>query len=211
MDPKALFQITYGLYLLTAQEGGRDNGCIINTVMQVAEKPVRVAISVLKNNLTHDMVKNTGKFNVSAISTEADFELFRRFGMQSGRNVDKFSGFDAVRRSKNGLLRLTKCANMYLSAEVVEVVDLGTHSLFIAEVTEAEVLSDGISCSYSYYQAMIKPKPQPVGKTEKKKWVCEVCGWVYDEEETGIPWEDLPEDFVCPLCKHGKADFSPVG
>lgn len=211
MDPKALFQITYGLYLLTAQEGGRDNGCIINTVMQVAEKPVRVAISVLKNNLTHDMVKNTGKFNVSAISTEADFELFRRFGMQSGRNVDKFSGFEAVRRSKNGLLRLTKYANMYLSAEVVEVMDLGTHSLFIAEVKEAEVLSDGISCSYSYYQAMIKPKPQPVSKTGKKKWVCDVCGWVYDEEETGIPWEDLPEDFVCPLCKHGKADFSPVG
>ncbi len=211
MDPKALFQITYGLYLLTAQENGKDNGCIINTVTQVAERPVRVAVSVLKKNLTHDMIQSTGKFNVSAISTEADFQLFRRFGMQSGRSEDKFGGFTAVGRSENGLLHLTKYANMYLSAEVVQTIDLGSHSLFIAEVTEAELLSDAIPCSYSYYQAMIKPKPQPSKTPEKKKWVCDVCGWVYDEEETGIKWEDLPDDFVCPLCKHGKADFSPVG
>ena len=208
MDQKALFQITYGLYLLTAQENGKDNGCIINTVVQVAEKPVRIAVSVLKNNLTHDMVKRTGKFNVCAISTDANFDLFRHFGMQSGKNMDKFANFDSALRSENGLLRLAKFSNMYLSADVVQTMDLGTHSLFIAEVTEGEVLSQGIPCSYSYYQAMITPQPV---KSSKKKWVCDVCGWVYDEEETGIKWEDLPEDFVCPLCKHGKSDFSPMG
>ncbi len=211
MDPKALFKISYGLYLLTAREGEKDNGCIINTAVQVAENPIRAAISVQKGNLTCQIIKNTGKFNISALSTQANFELFRHFGMQSGRNVDKFADFSAVERSKNGLLRLNQFSNMYLSARVVESLDLGTHCLFIAQVEAAETLNEAPSCTYTYYQSHIKPKPQaPKAQEAKKKWVCDVCGWVYEEEKTGIAWEELPDDFVCPLCKHGKADFSPL-
>lgn len=208
MDLKALYKITYGLYLLTAREGSKDNGCIINTVMQVAENPVRLAVSVLKKNLTHDMIQSTGKLALSALTTEADFALFRRFGMQSGRMTDKFADFPYVTDCGNGLLRLTAFCNMYLRAKVVQTVDLGTHSLFIAEVEEAQNLSQAESCTYSYYQAHIKPRPAV--KPEGKKWVCDVCGWIYDEAATGIPWEELPEDFLCPLCKHGKGDFSPI-
>ena len=206
MDPKALYKITYGLYLLTAQEACKDNGCIINTVMQVADR--RIAISVLKRNLTHDMLQSTGKFNLSALSKETDFEFYRRFGMQSGRAVDKFAGFPHLVRAENGLLRLTEYSNMYLCAKVLQTVDLGSHSLFLAEVEDAQILSQAESCTYDYYQTHIKP--HPVKKSTGKKWVCDVCGWVYDEATTGVPWEDLPDDFVCPLCKHGKEDFSPI-
>ena len=208
MDPKAMYKITYGLYLLTAQKDGRDNGCIINTVMQVAENPVRVAISVQKKTLTHDMIQSSGGFTVSALSTEANFQLFHRFGMQTGRTTDKFADFPYVTPAENGLLRLTKFSNMYLTAKVLEQVNLGTHSLFIAAVEEARSLSDSDPCTYSYYQAHIKPRPDTTPKG--KKWVCDVCGWVYNEADTGIPWEALPDNFVCPLCKHGKGDFSPI-
>ncbi len=200
MNPKALFNITYGLYVLTARQGEKDNGCIINSVMQVAEKPVRLALSVSKQNLTCDMIRQTGIFNVSALTTEAEFDLFRRFGFQSGRDADKFEGLSGVKRSENGLTYLTECTNAFLSAKVVEMQDLGTHYLFIAEVTDGEVLGDGWACSYAYYQADIKPKPAPV---KKKSWVCEICGYVHEGDE-------VPDDFICPICKHGKEAFKLV-
>ena len=198
MDNKALYKLTYGLFLLTAKEGGKDNGCIINTAIQVANNPTRISIAVQKNNFTHDMVLATGVFNVSSIATTADFELFKRFGMQSGRDVNKFDGFADVNRSENGILYLTKSANMYLSAKVTEHFDLGSHTLFIGELTDAQVLNEDASCSYGFYQSDIKPKPVP--KTEKRSWTCSVCGYVYEGDE-------VPEDFECPLCHHGKEDF----
>ena len=200
MNKKALYNITYGLYLLSAREGGRDNGCIINTAVQVANDPTRVAISVIQKNLTHDMIKASGKFNLSAISSDAPFEVFKHFGMQSGRNVDKFAGMKDIARSENGLYYLTHYANAFLSCRVLESVDLGSHTLFIAEVTDGEVLSSEASCTYGYYQSDIKPKPAPA---EKKGWVCAICGYVHEGEE-------LPEDFVCPLCHHGREDMKPL-
>ena len=198
MDNKALYKLTYGLFLLTAKEGDKDNGCIINTAIQVANNPTRISIAVQKGNHTHDMVLNTGEFNVSAISTAADFELFKRFGMQSGRDVDKFEGFTDVNRSDNGILYLTKGSNMYMSAKVTEHFDLGSHTLFVGELIDAQVLAEAASCTYGYYQSDIKPKPAP--KTEKRTWVCSVCGYVYEGDE-------VPDDFECPLCHHGKSDF----
>ena len=200
MDTKALFNITYGLYVLTVKQGEKDNGCIVNSVMQVAEKPVRLAVSVSKQNLTCEMLKESGVFNLSCLTTEADFELFKRFGFQSGRDADKFQGMSGLKRSENGLYYLSENTNAFLSGKVVEMSDLGTHMLFIAEVTDGEVLSDGWGCSYAYYQADIKPKPAPA---KKKSWVCEVCGYVYEGEE-------VPDDFVCPICKHGKEAFRPA-
>lgn len=201
MDPKALFSITYGLYLLTAREDGQDNGCIINTAVQVASEPLRISISVIKKNKTHEMIRNTGVFNLSAITSEADFVLFQRFGMQSGRDVDKFAGYTAVERSANGLTYLTSMCSAYLSARVVQEIDLGSHTLFIAEVTDGEVLSDGWACTYAYYQADIKPKPV---QTARRSWVCTICGYVYEGDE-------VPEDFLCPRCNHGREDFQLVG
>ena len=199
MDPKALFKLTYGLYLLTARENGKDNGCIINTAIQVANEPARVSIAVIKKNLTCDMILNTGIFNVSAIDTRADFGLFQRFGMRTGRETDKFDGFPSAARSGNGLYYLTSFANGYLSAKVTEWHDLGTHMLFIAEVTDGEVLGNEPSVTYGYYQSDIKPKP-----AQKKGWVCSVCGYVYEGDE-------VPDDFECPICHHGKSDFVPAG
>ena len=201
MDPKALYKFTYGLYLLTTQENGRDNGCIINTAIQTASEPTRISVAVIRGNKTCEMIQNSGVFNISAITTTAGFDLFQRFGMQSGRDADKFSGFSGAARSANGLYYLTEHANMFLSAEVTEQHDLGSHILFIGEVTDGQVLSDGIGCTYGYYQSDIKPKPQ---KTEKKQWVCSVCGYVYEGDE-------VPDDYLCPLCKHGKEDFQLVG
>jgi rubrerythrin len=201
MDKRALFKIPYGLYLLSACEGGKDNACIVNTAAQVANDPVRICVSVIKNNLTCDMISATGKFCVSAITPDASFELFKRFGMQSGRDVDKFGGFDGVVRSDNGLYRLSVNSNMYLCADVTESHDLGSHVLFIGEVTAGEVISDAETCTYGFYQSDIKPRPV---KTEKKQWVCSVCGYVYEGEE-------VPDDFICPLCNHGKEDFVLAG
>ena len=200
MDPKSLFKITYGLYLLSVQENGKDNACIINTVMQVANDPVRIAISVIKQNKTHEMLASTGIFNLSAITTEADFALFQRFGMQSGRDADKFAGFPHTARSANGLTYLTRMANSYLSGKVVDSMDLGTHTLFIAEITDGQVLSEGWGCTYAYYQADIKPKPV---QTVKRSWVCSICGYGYEGDE-------LAEAFLCRLCNHGKEDFQLV-
>ena len=198
MDQKAFYMLTYGLFLLTAREEGRDNGCIINTAIQAANDPPRLAFSVQKGNLTHDMIARTGAFAISSISTSATFDLFRRFGMQSGREVDKFEGFDDVERGANDLLYLTRGANMTMSGRVVDQMDLGSHTLFIGEVGDAVVLSEEPSCTYAYYQSDIKPQKQ-----EKKGWDCTVCGYGYE----GDP---LPADFICPWCKHGAEDFEPV-
>jgi len=201
MDNNALFKLTYGLFLLTSWEDGKDNGCIINTAMQIASNPTRISIAVQKTNLTHDMILHTGICNISSISKTADFELFQRFGMQSGRDTDKFADFNGVSRSENGLLYLTEHSNMYISAKVTERFDLGSHTLFIAEITDAQVLSEEESCSYAYYQSDIKAKT--VAKTEKRSWTCSVCGYVYEGDE-------IPADFECPLCHHGKEDFVPT-
>lgn len=195
MNQKALYQITYGLYLLTAHADERDNGCVINTAIQVANNPTRVSVAVIKNNLTHDMIAKTGVFNVSAISKDATFALFQRFGMQSGRDADKFEGFDGAKRGENGLLYLTDGACMMLSCRVTEQHDMGSHTLFVGELTAAEVLSDTEPCTYAYYQSDIKPR-----KKAKKGWVCTVCGYVYEGDE-------LPKDYVCPICKHGPEAF----
>ena len=197
MDEKVLYKLTYGLFLLTSKENDTDNGCIINTAIQVANNPTRIVIASLKNNKTHDMILNTGVFNISSITTQAEFDLFKRFGMQSGRDVNKFENFENVARSANGLYYLTAAANMYISARVTECVDLGSHTLFVAEVTDGEVLSDEPSCTYGFYQSDIKPKPVA---SKQHTWTCSVCGYVYEGE-------DMPDDFECPLCHHGKEDF----
>ena len=201
MNTKALYKLTYGVYLLSAKDGERDNGCIINTAVQVANSPTRISIAVIKSNLTHDLIQATGVFNISAISEDAPYELFKHFGMQSGRDVDKFADFNEVSRSKNGLYYLNKWANAFMSLKVVDSVDLGSHTLFIGELVDGEVLSEKPSCSYAYYQSEIKnsvPKPEA-----KKGWRCKICGYVYEGEE-------LPADYICPICKHPAEDFERI-
>ena len=198
MNNKALYNLTYGVYLLSAKENGRDNACIINTAVQVANNPTRISIAAIKGNLTHDMIAATGECNLSAISTDAPYALFQHFGMQSGRDVDKFADFKDVSRSENGLYYLTQWSNAFLSLKVTESHDLGSHTLFIGELVDAEVLSSNTSCTYGYYQTTIKKSaPKPV---VKKGWRCKVCGYVYEGET-------LPENYVCPICKHGSEDF----
>ena len=199
MDNSALYKLTYGLFLLTAREAGKDNGCIINTAMQVASNPPRISFAVQKTNLTHDMILRSGICNVSSISTTADFELFRQFGMQSGRESDKFAEFRAVNRSENGVLYLTEHTNMYISAKVTEHFELGSHTLFVAELTDAVVLSEEESCSYAYYQDNIKVRPAE--KSAQRSWTCSICGYVYEGEE-------VPDGYECPLCHHGKEYFA---
>lgn len=199
LDPKAMFSLSYGLFVLTAKEGDKDNGCIVNTVIQITDSPKRIIAVVNKSNYTHDMILNTKEFNVSVLSTSTPFDVFKRFGFVSGRDTDKFAGFDEP-RSVNGIKYIQQHANAFMSGKVIEAVDVGTHTIFIADVTEAKVLSDEKSVTYEYYFANIKPKPQP---EKKKGYVCKICGYVYEGEE-------LPEDFVCPWCKHGAADFEPM-
>lgn len=196
MDANALFKLSYGLFVLSAKDGEKDNGCIINTVMQVTDSPKQVCIAVNKQNFTCEMIQKTGKFNLSILSEKAQFDLFKQFGFQSGRNADKFDGIKCE-RSENGLLYLTEQSNAYLSCSVVSESDLGTHIMFVASVDDAAVLNDDPSVTYDYYHKNIKPAPQ---KTEKKKYVCKICGYVYEGDE-------LPADFVCPWCKHGAEDF----
>ncbi len=201
-DMSALFKIGYGLYVITTKDGKRDNGMIVNTVSQVTSSPNRIAVCINKQNYTHHIVKQSGIMNLNCLSVEAPFSVFERFGFQSGRNADKFEGSDfEVLRSDNGLRFLSKYINAMMSLKVESYVDLDTHGMFICTVTEARVLSDKDTMTYTYYQSNVKPKPQTEGK---KGWVCKVCGYVYEGDE-------LPEDFVCPLCKHGAADFEPVG
>lgn len=196
---EAMTQLSYGLYVLTAREGEKDNGCIVNVVQQVTDGPLQVIVTVNKKNYTHDMIVNSGQLNVSMLTEETPMKVFEHFGFQSGREVDKFAQSEEVRRSGNGLLYIPKYTNGYLSGEVKQMVDLGTHTMFIAEVTESEKLSNEASLTYSYYQQNIKPK-RTSGGERKTQWVCQVCGYVYEGEE-------MPEDFECPWCKHGKSDF----
>ena len=201
-DPTALFKLSYGLFVVTTREGEKDNGCITNTCIQVASNPNRLAIAVNKQNFTHDLIARTGVFNVSVLTETANFDLFKRFGFASGRDTDKFAGFTAVKRTANGLLAVTESVNAVFSGHVVEAVDCGSHTLFVADITESEVLPGAPSVTYAYYFAHIKPKPQPKVE-EKTKWVCKVCGYEYEGEE-------MPDDYTCPLCKHGKEDFEKV-
>ena len=203
MNKKATRALTYGLFVLTAQEDGRDNGCIINTAQQVTTDPNRITIAVNKANFTHDMVLATGAFNVSVISEEADFALFQHFGFQTGREVDKFAGYADCVRSENGLYYVTKGTNAYFSAQVENTIDLGTHTLFIANVTDLDVLSGAASATYSYYQSQIKPKPEATKTEGRPAWRCKVCGYIYEGET-------LPADFICPLCKHPAEDFEKI-
>ncbi len=198
-DMTALFKIGYGLYVVTSNDGTKDNGLIVNTVTQLTDNPYRVAVSINKSNYSHHVIKQTGKMNVCCLSTEAPFKVFETFGFQSGRAVDKFKGCDVL-RSDNGLVFLPRYINAFLSLKVEQYVDLGTHGMFICSVTEARVISDAETMTYTYYQKNVKPKPKTEGK---KGWVCKICGYVYEGDE-------LPEDFVCPLCKHGAADFEPI-
>ena len=202
IEPNALFKLSYGLFVLTARDGGKDNGCIINTVTQLTDTPKRLTIAVNKQNYTHDMIMKTGIFNVSVLTEEAPFKLFQHFGFHSGRDTDKFSDFADAERSENGLYRLNRYANAFLSCKVVDTYDYGTHTLFVADITEARVLNNAPSITYAYYFAHTKPKPQPADP-DKKGWICKICGYVYEGEI-------LPPDFICPLCKHGAADFEPL-
>ena len=204
-NEKAMYALTYGLFILTARQGERDNGCIVNTVGQVTIAPNRITVAMDKANLTHDMIAETGEFTVSVLSEKAKFDLFRRFGFQSGRDVDKFAGFGGAERGENGILYVTEGANAWMSGKVVSSVDLGTHTLFLADVLDADMLSEVPSVTYAYYQAHIKPKPQAPARQsgDKKRWVCRVCGYIYEGDT-------LPEDFICPICKHPASDFEQM-
>ena len=198
-DSKALFNIGYGLYVVTTHDGVRDNGLIVNTVCQVTSTPERVAVTVNKSNYSHDTIKNTGKMNVNCLSTDAPFKVFEAFGFVSGRDVDKFKDC-SPRRSENGLVVLPKYINSFMSLAVEEYIDIGTHGMFICTVTEAEVISTLETMTYTYYHKHVKPKPEA---QKKKGYICTVCGYIHDEAE-------LPADFVCPICKHGAEDFEEL-
>lgn len=199
-DMTALFKIGYGLYVVTSHDGTKDNGLIVNTVSQLTDNPQRVAVNINKRNYSHDVIKKTGVMNVNCLDVSAPFSVFQTFGFQSGRTADKFAGIDEL-RSDNGLRFLPRYINAFMSLKVENYIDLDSHGLFICSVTEARVISDRDTMTYTYYQNHVKPKPQTEGK---KGFVCKVCGWVYEGDT-------LPDDIVCPLCKHGAADFEPIG
>lgn len=204
MNDKTMHKLSYGLFVLTAHDGGKDNGCIINTAIQLTTNPQRISIAVNKANHTHDMIMNSKNFTVSIISEEASFDLFKHFGFQSGKDVDKFEGFTDCKRGYNNCNIITKGTNGYIAAWVDQTIDLGTHTLFLALVTDMEILSEVPSTTYTYYQNHIKPKPQPKAEnTGKTIWRCTVCGYEYEGEE-------LPADFICPICKHPASDFVKV-
>ena len=195
----ALFNIGYGLYVITSNDGKRDNGMIGNTVAQVASSPNRIMVSINKGNYSHDVIKETGKMNVNCLSVEAPFSVFQNFGFQSGCNAEKFAD-GVAKRSENGLAVLTQYVNACISLQVEEYVDMGSHGMFLCSVTEEMILGDKETMTYTYYQNNVKPKPQA---PKKKGWVCKICGYVYEGEE-------LPADFICPLCKHPASDFEPL-
>ncbi|MBO4591625.1 MAG: flavin reductase [Eubacterium sp.] len=205
MDKKAMYKLSYGLFVLTTKLGDKINGCITNTAIQVTTEPNQIAFAVNKLNLTHDMLLESKVFNISIISEAADFNVFKRFGFQSGRDVDKFADYSAYKLTDNGIPVVTEGTNAYISGNVTSTVDLGTHTLFICAVTDMDVLSDASSATYEYYQNNIKPKPEAVGTTPTGEtvWRCKICGYEYVGEE-------LPDDFICPWCKHPASDFEKV-
>lgn len=195
----ALFNIGYGLYVITSNDGKKDNGMIGNTVAQVASSPNRIMVSINKGNYSHDVIKETGKMNVNCLSVEAPFSVFQNFGFQSGRSADKFAD-GVAKRSANGLAVLPQYVNACISLQVEEYIDMGSHGMFICSVTEEMILGEKETMTYTYYQNNVKPKPEA---PKKKGWVCKICGWVYEGEE-------LPEDLICPICKHPASDFEPI-
>lgn len=198
MDNSAFYKLSYGLFVVTAHEDNKDNGCITNTVIQQTTTPNRISVTINKNNYTRDMIMRTGVFNVSVLSEDAKFDTFKHWGFQSGKNVDKTIGITFF-RLENGVIYIVDGVNAVMCAKVEQTVDLGTHTLFIAEVTDAFVTEDDASATYTYYQKNIKPAPQ---QTKKKGWICTVCGYIYEGET-------LPEDYICPICKHPASDFKP--
>ncbi len=197
---EAMFKLSYGLFVLSANENGKDNGCIINTACQITSDPKKITIAVNRSNYTCEMIERTKKFTISVISEDVTFDLIKRFGFASGRDTDKFTGYNDHYRTENGTYFICEGTNAYISCTVTDIIDCGTHLLFISDVTEAETLSDVPSATYQYYFDHIKPKPEA---KKKKGYVCKICGYVYEGEE-------LPPDFVCPLCKHGAEDFEPI-
>ena len=200
IQKEAMFKLSYGLFVLTANDAGKDNGCIINTCIQTTENPTTVVIAVNKDGLTHDMVVKTKKFNLSIIDESAPMALFEHFGFQSGKNVNKFeNSVWGARKSENGVYYLSENVNAYISGYVTDMIDMGTHTLFIATVVKAEKLADTASATYDYYFKNIKPAPAP----QAKGWICKICGYIYEGEE-------LPADYICPLCKHPASDFEKI-
>lgn len=206
IEKEAMYKLSYGLFVLTAADGEKQNGCIVNTVSMLTDNPKRIVVFVNKSNHTESLIRKTGAFNASVLTEKTPFEIFKQFGFQSGRDVDKFAGA-SYPTTENGLYYLPEYANAVLSAKVIDALDYGTHTLFVAEVTEAKTLSGDKSATYEYYQGNIKPKPAAASASADtatpKKWVCKVCGYVREGEE-------LPADFVCPWCKHPAEDFEPV-
>lgn len=202
MDNNALFKFSYGLYVITAQENDGDNGCIVNTAGQITDSPNRVSVTINKKSKTHDMIKNTGVFNISVLDESADFELFKHFGFQSGFDTDKFSDFSDYERAENGVVYITRGTNAFIAARVENEIDEETHTMFIAVVENAKTLSDTPSATYAYYHSNIKPKPAEK-TTEQAVWRCRVCGYEYKGEK-------LPDDFICPICKHPASDFEKI-
>ena len=198
-DLTALFNIGYGLYVVTSNDGKKDNGLIVNTVTQVTNTPNRIAVTINKDNYSHHIIKQTGIMNINCLTVDAPFKVFETFGFVSGRNVDKFADCQPL-RSDNGLVFLPRYINSFMSLKVEQYIDLDTHGMFICSVTEARVISNRETMTYTYYQNNVKPKPETDGK---KGFVCKVCGFVYEGDT-------LPDDYVCPLCKHGAADFEPI-
>lgn len=198
IDSTALFNIGYGLYVVTNNDGNKDNGLIVNTVVQLTSNPIKVAVTISKDNYSHDVIKNTGKMNVNCLSEKAPFSIFERFGFQSGRVANKFDGF-AFNRTLNGLACLTDFINAYMSLDVVQYIDVGTHGMFICTVSEAKTVSKDETMTYTYYHKNVKPKPQA---NVKKGYVCKICGYIHQGE--------LTPDFTCPLCKHGAIDFEEI-
>ncbi len=199
MDNTAFFKLSYGLFVVTAHEGDKDNGCITNTVVQQTTTPNRISVTINKNNYTHDMIKRTGVFNVSVLSEKAKFETFKHWGFQSGKDIDKTVGITYF-RLENGVIYIVDGVNAVMCAKVEQEVDLGTHTMFIAEVTDAFSTEEDPSATYAFYHKSIKPAPQ---QAKKKGWICTVCGYIYEGEV-------LPEDFICPTCKHPASDFKRI-
>lgn len=199
IDNTSLFKLGYGLYVVTSNDGKKDNGAIVNTAMQITNTPNRVAVAINKVNYSHDIIKKTGIMNINCLSTDAPFGIFQNFGFQSGKNVDKFSEITPL-RSENGLAVLPKYINAYLSLKVEQYIDVDTHGMFICTLSEAQNISDIETMTYTYYQDNVKPKPQP---PKKKGFVCKICGYIYEGDT-------LPADFICPICKHGAEDFEPI-
>ena len=198
-NPEALFNIGYGLYLVTSNDGKKDNGLIVNTVTQVTDTPNQVAVTINKQNYSHHIIKQTGKMNVNCLTVDTPFSIFESFGFVSGRNADKFVNIEPL-RSKNGLAYLPRYINALLSLKVEKYIDLETHGMFICSVTTTKLISEKETMTYSYYHQNVKPKPQTEGKIG---YVCKICGYVYEGEP-------LPDDFICPLCKHPASDFEKI-